>query len=183
MSELGILGVNRKKLEEVIRKINKLNEEDSKFSDTDILRIDINSFVEQKNNAENLLVEANNYLDNIKRSNEHINSLYFITGRKDIKERFETRLKSYEDNIELEYRKAQSDLKNKYISTRLDIIEDKNKEAEKVSAYGCLYLGDIERFIDDKDIVMLAVKKSGNSLAYTSERLKHDKDIVLEAVK
>jgi hypothetical protein len=30
---------------------------------------------------------------------------------------------------------------------------------------------------------MVAVKKSGNSLAYTSERLKHDKDIVLEAVK
>jgi histidinol phosphatase-like PHP family hydrolase len=37
--------------------------------------------------------------------------------------------------------------------------------------------------IDDKDIVLEAVKKDGGALEYASEKLKDDKDIVLEAVK
>ena len=36
---------------------------------------------------------------------------------------------------------------------------------------------------DDKDIVLVAVKRDGNALEYASEPLKDDKDFVLEAVK
>ena len=36
---------------------------------------------------------------------------------------------------------------------------------------------------NDKDIVMAAVKHSGNALEYASKNLKNDKEVVLEAVK
>lgn len=40
-----------------------------------------------------------------------------------------------------------------------------------------------ELFRDDKEVVLIAVRKSGATLQFASDRLRDDKEVVLEAVK